>query len=192
MERTKEDGQGELLSLLEKARDGDRDAFKTIVSLYQKKVFLLAYSFLGNREDALDIVQETFMRLYQKLGLFQTEGNFQAWLFQMTRNMAIDFYRRNYHHRRQKEASLTIDQTDVSAPAEDSQDSRADLRRLFSHCLEKLDSRQKMVLVMKHYNGLRYAEIARALDISVGTVKSLHFKAVRNMRKLLGPQLGMK
>ncbi len=192
MERTKEDGQGELLSLLEKARDGDRDAFKTIVSLYQKKVFLLAYSFLGNREDALDIVQETFMRLYQKLGLFQTEGNFQAWLFQMTRNMAIDFYRRNYHHRRQKEASLTIDQTDVSAPAEDSQDSRADLRRLFSHCLEKLASRQKMVLVMKHYNGLRYAEIARALDISVGTVKSLHFKAVRNMRKLLGPQLGMK
>ncbi|MBN2408361.1 MAG: sigma-70 family RNA polymerase sigma factor, partial [Candidatus Aminicenantes bacterium] len=79
---------------LDRAREGDRQAFKEIVSLYQQKVFLLAYSILRNREDALDVVQETFMRLYQRFDAYEREGNFQAWLLQIAKNLSIDYFRK--------------------------------------------------------------------------------------------------
>lgn len=69
MEETRTTNNEDIRILLERAVEGNRQAFKDIVSLYQQKVFLLAYSILRNREDALDVVQETFMRLYQKLDI---------------------------------------------------------------------------------------------------------------------------
>lgn len=192
MEGTTGNEKDELRSLLDKAKAGDREAFKTVVSRYQKKVFLLAYSLLHNREDALDVVQETFMKLYQKFHIFESERNFQAWLLQMTKNLAIDYYRKHHLQRREREVGGTIERIDVPGEGSASPSSRVELGQAFSRCLEKLAVKQRMILVMKHYQGLQYQEIARVLDISVGTVKSLHFKAVRNMRKLLSPQLGIE
>jgi len=192
MEGTTENAKDELRALLEKAKAGDREAFKTLVGRYQKKVFLLAYSLLRDREDALDIVQETFMKLYQKFHIFKSEGNFQAWLLQMTKNLAIDYYRQRHFERREREVEKVLEKIDVPAGTNASPSSGVELGQAFSRCLERLGTKQRMIIVMKHYQGLRYQEIAQVLDISVGTVKSLHFKAVRNMRKLLGPQLGIK
>lgn len=192
MDRMKETTHEDLWILLEKAKDGDRDAFKTIVSLYQQKVFQLAYSFLWNREDALDIVQETFMRLYQKFDTFDREGNFQAWLLQIAKNLSIDYYRKHYSRRREMEVEKSVDELDPAAAATSSPGLNSDLRQAFSRCLRNLGERQRLVFMMKHYNGLQYNEIAEILHISVGTVKSLHFKAVQNMKKLLSPQLGMQ
>ncbi len=192
MDRMKETTHEDLWILLEKAKDGDRDAFKTIVSLYQQKVFQLAYSFLWNREDALDIVQETFMRLYQKFDTFDREGNFQAWLLQIAKNLSIDYYRKHYSRRREMEVEKSVDELDPAAGVTSSPGLTSDLRQAFSRCLQNLGERQRLVFMMKHYNGLQYNEIAEILHISVGTVKSLHFKAVQNMKKLLSPQLGMQ
>jgi RNA polymerase sigma-70 factor (ECF subfamily) len=192
MDRIRETTHEDLWILLGKAKDGDRDAFKTIVRLYQQKVFLLAYSFLRNREDALDIVQETFMKLYQKFDTFDREGNFQAWLLQMAKNLAIDYYRKHYSRRRELEVEKSVDELDPAAQAGSSDGSTSDLRQAFSRCLQKLGERQRSIFVMKHYNGLQYKEIAEVLHISTGTVKSLHFKAVQNMKKYLSPQLGIQ
>jgi len=76
--------------LVEQIKEGDREAFVEITRLYQKKVYLLAYSYLRNNEDALDVVQETFLRLYQKVNMFHTEKNFQTWLLQIAKNLCID------------------------------------------------------------------------------------------------------
>jgi len=192
MDRIKETTNADLWILLEKAKEGDRDAFKTVVSLYQQKVFLLAYSFLRDREDALDIVQETFMKLYQKFDTFDSEGNFQAWLLQMAKNLSIDYYRKHYSRRREMEVEKSVDELDPAAEAGCSEGLTSDLRQAFSRCVQKLGERQRLVFVMKHYNGLQYKEIAEILRVSVGTVKSLHFKAVQNMKKLLSPQLGIQ
>lgn len=192
MDRIKETTNADLWILLEKAKDGDRDAFKTIVNLYQQKVFLLAYSFLRDREDALDIVQETFMKLYQKFDTFDSEGNFQAWLLQIAKNLSIDYYRKHYSRRREMEVEKSVDELDPAAEGASSEGLTSDLRQAFSRCLQKLGERQRLIFVMKHYNGLQYKEIAELLHISVGTVKSLHFKAVQNMKKLLSPQLGIQ
>jgi len=192
MERTNVAENENIHILLEKAKEGDRPAFQALVTLYQQKVFLLAYSIMRNKEDAMDIVQETFLRLYQKLGSYEREKSFQVWLLQMAKNLCIDYYRKNYSKRREFESAKSIEELNLAADDGPDNPASSDLRQIFSRCLEKLGERQRMVFVLKHYNGLQYQEIAQVLNISPGTVKSLHFKAVRNLRNLLSPHLGME
>jgi len=182
----------DISSLIERIRRGEREAFVTVVELYQQKVFVMAFSILRNKEDALDAVQETFLRLYQKSDMYLSGRNFQAWLLQVAKNVSIDYYRKHRRKRREWETSVPID--DIPVAVEDrSSDSRdSDLRTAFSCCVEKLVERQKMVFVMRHYNELQFNEISDAMRISVGTAKSLHFKAVRNLQRWLTPYLGMK
>lgn len=184
--------QQEISSLLERIRNGDREAFMTVVRLYQQKVFVMAFSILRNKEDALDAVQETFLRLYQKSGTYRPGHNFQGWLLQIAKNVSIDYYRKHRQKRREWETPTPLD--DIPVPVEDrASDSRdSDLRSAFTRCVEKLAAKQKMVFMMRHYNELQFNEISAALEISVGTAKSLHFKAVRNLRKWLTPYLGME
>lgn len=192
MERTQAVPREDAAQLIERARSGDRQAFKNLVVSHQQKVYLLAYSLLRNREDATDVVQETFMRLYQKLDAFEPGRNFQGWLLQIAKNLCIDYYRKNYERRRDHESDRSLEEINPPAPPVDSSPAGFDLRQAFSRALARLGERQRLVFVMKHYNGLDYREIGEVLDISTGTVKSLHFKAVRNLRGYLGPQLGMK
>src|SRR5512147_1611263 len=101
----REAGAAEIASLLERIQAGDREALMTIIRLYQQKVFVLAYSILRDREDALDTVQETFLRLYQKAGLYKPGKPFQGWLLQMTKNISIDHYRKHRKKRREWETA---------------------------------------------------------------------------------------
>jgi len=153
--------------LAERAKQGDREAFMTITNLFQKNVFQLAYSFFQDREDALDIVQETFLRLYRKLDYYEKGESFKSWILQITKNLCIDRYRKNH----KKEADM-------------------DIKRIVENCLKQLPERQRMIFVMKHYNELKYTEIAETLGIAVGTAKSLNFKAVNKLRELMNPYLG--
>jgi len=192
MEEKRPTPYDEISILLEKAGEGDRQAFKSIVSLYQQKVFLLAYSILKNREDALDVAQETFLRLYQKLGLYEKDRNFQAWLLQIAKNLSIDYYRKHHSRRREMESDRRVEELPLMAGDHGSNPESSELRHLLSRNLERLAERQRLIFLMKHFNGLEYREIAQVLGISVGTVKSLHFKAVRNLKNWLSPQLGIQ
>jgi len=181
----------EIASLLERVRDGDREAFMTVIRLYQQKVFVMAYSILRDREDALDAVQETFLRLYQKAGLYKPGNSFQGWLLQMAKNISIDSYRKHRRKRREWETSKPVEEIPVAVEDRNGDSSASDLRAAFSRSVDKLAERQRMVFVMRHYNELQFNEISEAMQISVGTAKSLHFKAVQNLRKRLAPVLGM-
>jgi RNA polymerase sigma-70 factor (ECF subfamily) len=182
---------GEMSALMARVKEGDKDAFQDVTRRYQRKVFVLAYAFFRDREEALDIVQETFLRLYEKAALFRESEDFQAWLFRIVRNLCIDAYRKA----RRRRAEQVEDGRLETLPAESGDcwdaERRSDLRALFRALLDKLADKQRAVFVMKHYNEMPYQEIARTLGIAVGTVKSLHFKAVRNLRKRLGPHMGM-
>ncbi|MBE3124086.1 MAG: RNA polymerase sigma factor [Acidobacteria bacterium] len=182
----------EIASLLERIQDGDREAFMTIIRLYQQKVFVLAYAILRNREDALDAVQETFLRFYQKAGLYKPGNSFQGWLLQMAKNISIDSYRKHQRKRREWETSKPLEEIPVAVEDRASDSAASDLRSAFARSVDKLAKRQKMVFVMRHYNELQFNEISEAMRISVGTAKSLHFKAVQNLRKWLTPDLGMQ
>lgn len=190
MQATKRVEHEDIHSLVESVKNGDREAFMDITRLYQRKVFLLAYSYFHNKEDALDIVQETFLRFYQKAHMFKKGKNFQNWLLQIAKNICIDHYRK--HHSKGNEWGREENIEDVNFPShnQDHAHSSSDLREIISRCLEKLSERQRMIFVMKQYNQLQYNEIAQILDIASGTVKSLHFKAVRNLRTLMSPYMG--
>jgi RNA polymerase sigma-70 factor (ECF subfamily) len=189
----REVGAAEIAALLERIQAGDREAFMTIIGLYQQKVFVMAYSILRDREDALDAVQETFLRLYQKAGLYRPGRSFQGWLLQMAKNISIDSYRKHQRKRREFETTKPIEEIPVAAaPARDGDSAAADLRGAFARCVDTLAERQKMVFVMRHYNELQFNEISETMKISIGTAKSLHFKAVQNLRKRLAPVLGIE
>jgi RNA polymerase sigma-70 factor (ECF subfamily) len=177
-------------TLIERIKKGDREAFMTVTSLYQKKVFLLAFSFFHNREDALDIVQETFLRLYQKVHLFRKGQNFQNWLLQIAKNLCIDYHRKNYSKSKEYNREKPIEEMNLALSDEKDPYLSSDLKGIFSECVKKLATKQRLIFVMKHYNQLEYQEIAQILGIALGTVKSLHFKAVQNMRGLVAPYLG--
>src|SRR4030065_2824302 len=100
----------EIGALLKRIQEGDREAFMTIIRLYQQTVFVMAYSILRDREDALDAVQETFLRLHQKAGLFKPGRSFQGWLLQMAKNISIDSYRRRRRKKQDWETSRPIEE----------------------------------------------------------------------------------
>jgi len=190
MEGKREAENEDINTLIEKIKEGDREAFMTVTRLYQKKVFLLAFSFFHNKEDAMDIVQETFLRFYQKVKMFHSGRNFQSWLLQIAKNLCIDYYRKNYSKSQEWDRKKPIEEMNLPAQSEHDPYRSSDLKRIFSTCIKKLAEKQRMIFVMKHYNQLKYREIAQVLDISLGTAKSLHFKAVQNLRGLMTPYLG--
>ena len=182
--------QDEINDLVARVQKQDRDAFILLTQLYQKKVFQLAYSFFRNKEDALDIVQETFLRFYQKAHMFQKGKNFQNWLLQLAKNICIDYYRKYQKRDNEWRQEGDVEQLNPGSLESSYHDPSSDFREIFSCCLGKLSDKQRMIFVMKHYNHLHYREIAQILDIALGTVKSLHFKAVRNLRTHMSPYMG--
>jgi len=173
--------------LIRGVRRGDREAFLTVIRLYQQKVFQMAYGFFGNREDALDIVQETFLRVHEKSGLFKEGYGLQGWILQIAKNICIDFYRKNYKKRKELESRQSLDELNLAAPADPHSGRASDLPLLVGRCVNRLAQRQRLVFVMRHYQEFRNEDIARILKISTGTVKSLHFKAVQNLKTMLAP-----
>jgi len=190
METGQQANNGEVYLLIEKIKNGDREAFVTMTRLYQRKVFALAYSFFRNKEDALDIVQETFLRVYQKIEQFKKGRNFQNWLLQITKNLCIDFYRKRQNKDHYLNEGMDISELNVRDPQAEETHNASDINRILSNCIKRLSEKQRMVFVMKQYNQLEYSEIAQILNVATGTVKSLHFKATQNLRTLASPYLG--
>ena len=120
MEEKREVEYEDVYILVDKIKEGDREAFMTLIRLYQKKVFLLAYSFFRNKEDALDIVQETFLRFYEKVRIFQRGKNFQNWLLQIAKNLCVDYYRKNYSKSKEWDRSKPIEE--MNLPVQNSYD----------------------------------------------------------------------
>jgi len=177
--------------LIDRIKAGDREAFKDFVRAYQQKVFQLAYAFFGNREDAMDIVQETFLRLHQKLDTFRSGYSLQGWVLQIAKNLCIDYFRKNYRRRKELESEKSLDDLQLAAEENGAAARAAELKDLLSRCIHKLADKQRMIFVMRHYNQFQVEEIARILNIAPGTVKSLHFKAVQNLKSQLSPYLGV-
>lgn len=177
--------------LVRRIQVGDREAFKDLVRSCQHRVFQLAFAFFGNREDAMDIVQETFLRLHQKIGSYKEGFSLQGWVMQIAKNLCVDYFRKHYRRRRELEAGVSLDDLQVASEESASARKASDLKELLSRSIHLLADKQRTIFIMRHFNELQVEEIARMLNISPGTVKSLHFKAVQNLKGRLSPYLGV-
>jgi len=175
--------------LVRRTRAGDRQAFVELTRLYQKKVFILTYAFFRNKEDALDLVQETFLRAFERLDGFDEGRNFEAWLLQVAKNLCIDEYRKLRSRGRDLAAGTRVEDLPISDERARGGERSVEVKQILARCIDQLAERQKTIFLMRHVGDMGNEEIASVLKISTGTVKSLHFKAVRNLRALVGPHL---
>lgn len=167
------------------AAAGSEDAFARLVALHEKRVYTLALRMTGNPEDAGDVAQEAFLAAWKGLPNFRGDAGFSTWLYRLTSNAAIDFLRKN--RRAASEYSLDGGALDLSDPAPSPQD-RAEaqsLRESVRRGMGELSQAHREILDLREYRELSYEEIARLLDVDLGTVKSRLSRARCALRKIL-------
>ena len=160
--------------LIESCLRGDQSAWDEIVRTYRRRVFNVAYKFVGRHEEAEDLSQEIFLKLYRALHTFDRRANFQTWLISISRNLCIDHYR---SVRRERETvDRNVDAADLSptAPGPDalSRLHRRDRRDLLRRGMLTLPDTLRTAVLMRDIQDLSYREIAGRLGLPEGTVKS--------------------
>ena len=152
---------------------GDADAFEPLVKEHEKRIYNLALRMTGDPDDAYDVAQDAFVKAYTSLKDFRGESAFGSWLYRLASNVCLDFLRRE---KRRGTVSLTVedeelDISDLRFSPEDELE-RTELRDAINTALMRLPATARQMIVMRDVSGLSYAEIAEALDLELGTVKS--------------------
>ena len=177
--------------LISKAKRGDQDAFGQLVLAHQNKVYSLCVHLLGSREEAEDMAQEAFLRAWRSLDSFLGESSFSTWMHRLTTNLCLDHLRKQT--RRQNisvAASLDDEEAAIPEPAGQTGDphealERGERRRALAKGLRELPEHYRRPLVMREVGGMSYQEIAAALELDLGTVKSRIARAREALRKIL-------
>jgi RNA polymerase sigma-70 factor, ECF subfamily len=181
--------------LVERAKRGDVQAFEQLIGQYEKKVFNTAYRLTGNSEDAADVAQEAFLRAYSSLPEFRGDSSFATWLFRIVHNACLDELRKR---KRQRVTSLDepisgedgeMDRQLAIADASDGPEQaleRVEVQRAVQESIGALDEEYRVVVVMRDIQGYSYNEIADALGINLGTVKSRLNRARNALKEMFG------
>lgn len=169
------------------AQRGDRAAFGRLVKNYQQMAYATAYGFVRNREDALELAQEAFVKAYRAMDRFDTAMPFYPWLHRIVKNTCLNHLKKR---RRRGETSLDgLREAGLQfAAAKGGPDHHAglgEIRAAVGEALDALQDDHREIIVLRHIHGLSYAEIAECLEIPKGTVMSRLHAARRNMRDLL-------
>ncbi len=161
-------------ALIEACLRGDQAAWNAIVSRYRRKVFNVAYTFVGRHDEAEDLTQDIFLKVFKALRTFDRRANFTTWIISVSRNLCIDHYRRV---RKEREVvDRRVDASELSPVAKGidafSRLDRFDRRALLREALAALPDTLRTAVAMRDLQELPYQEIARRLDLPDGTVKS--------------------
>lgn len=183
--------------LIERCRKGDLAAFDELVGMYEKKAYNLAYRMTGNHEDASDVAQEAFLRVFNSLGDFRGDASFSTWLYRIVSNVCWDELRRR---RRHFAASLDepvateeggyVRQVMDHSPGPEESLERKELQAVVQEGINELSPDHRFAVILRDIKGLSYEEIADILDCSLGTVKSRLNRARNALKeKLLAKEL---
>ena len=180
-------------SIVEGMARNDPRAFRELVERYKKKVYFLALDMAGNPVDAEDISQDVFLKVHRSFATFRQGAKLGSWLYRVTYNAAIDHLRTRgaapepvddevLESRSREGAALAQGRVaDPAAAAESSQ-----LQARIAKALEKVAPQEKAFFLLRHYDDLMLKDIASTLGLSIGSVKSYLFRAVRKLQKELG------
>jgi RNA polymerase sigma-70 factor (ECF subfamily) len=162
--------------LVERCLKGDDAAWEDLVKTHTRRVYAICYRFTGSDQEAQDLTQEVFLRIFRTLGSFRSgEGSFTVWLTRLTRNLLIDHYRRTRLERNSEslEDQLPVleEKTAMSARTEGLLAGR-EASELLSGALQKLSPELRETVILRDLEELEYREIAKILNVPEGTVKS--------------------
>ena len=186
--------------LIERAQAGDRSAFEVLVLRYDRQVLRLALNVLGSDEDARDVYQEAFLKIYRNLHSFRFECAFYTWVYRIVTNICLDHLRRRRSHPEEQPPVLRPASFDERPPDSDFFDRQQgtgthsdperevlghEIGRKVEAALQALSSRERMVFEMRHYQGMKLRDIGEALGTTEETAKNSLFRATRKLRTQL-------
>lgn len=185
---------------VERTLAGERDAFRVLVERHSHTVFRLAYRMTGNQHDAEEVVQEAFLRAYQKLGQFAARSNFGTWVYRIAANYAIDRMRQRQKEDARREVPSAEDRDGMEndplnrvadeAPTPERLTQSIELRKQMEQALAALSHAERTAFVMRHWEGCGIEEIADVLKSNSSAAKNTVFRAVQKLRRALQPFVG--
>lgn len=164
--------------LIRKAKNGDVYSFEKLIKDYQINVYNLAFRILGNKEDAYDVSQEAFIKVYKSIKNFKEESSFSTWLYRLVSNTCLDYLKKN---KKVKTLNTTISSNDNqnidlqikdnSRTPDEVLETKEEIDMLIS-ALNELSEQHRVVIVLRDIQGFSYSEISKVIKCSEGTVKS--------------------
>jgi RNA polymerase sigma-70 factor, ECF subfamily len=179
--------------LMTRVQGGDMEAFRELTRLYQKKVFRVVSGYQRNHEDALEVVQDTFLKLFVSRSTWERKTSFSAWLYRIAINASIDRFRRTGDRKTEPlegimESSLHRSASMVTAADPLVSMRQSERRRLIEAAVSRLPDRQRQIVSLRYFAEMQLEEIAESLSCPLGTVKSNLHKAIIALRGLLNRQ----
>jgi len=178
------------------ARQGDEEAFRTLVERHSRDVFRLAYRITADRHDAEDVVQDTFLRAYRSLKRFQERSGFRTWLYRIAVNCSLDRVRRRRLYSDYDDQTELDPAADYTAQASSSGETpeaavlASEVRRRVASALRELTPLERSAFVLRHFEDMSIEQIAGILGTRSSAAKHSIFRGVRKMRRVLAPVLG--
>ncbi len=179
--------------LLRYAIKGDVESFEKLIERYQSKAYNIALRMIGNEEDAKDVIQDAFIKIYRSLHKFRGDSSFYTWIYRIVTNTCYDFIKKQ-NKRNNNTISLTNYQNSLEGEVEDIKDERhqpdiiMDSKEDSTHildCLHRLSYDHKTVIILRDIQGFSYDEIAQILNCSEGTVKSRINRARISLKEII-------
>jgi RNA polymerase sigma-70 factor (ECF subfamily) len=167
--------------LIARAARGDRDAFEELVRSRQERVFWTAFQVVGDEDDARDVAQQVFIRLWQVLPRYRPRRRFDSWLYRITVNLAIDAYRRRQARPESPGAGEPVLPVPAGEPGESLR--QDEIQRIFLRLARRLSGQQRAVFVLREMNDLDNREIARVMELSESTVRNHLHQARKILRR---------
>ena len=171
------------------AADGDEEAFARLIDRYQDRLLCLCQRLLGNREAALDAVQDVFLKVFRRAGRFEPRAKVYTWLYRIATNHCLNKLRRRRIVRfvslQDRDDESAVQMSEPRDPGPDPHRSLEAQQRWAAtrHCIDTLPAGQRAVLVLAKFEGLSYRQIAEVLEITEGAVESRLFRAMRRLHK---------
>jgi RNA polymerase sigma factor (sigma-70 family) len=177
--------------LIHKAKMGDEISFESLILGCQSKAYNIALRYLKNEEDAMDALQESFIKIFRHLNSFKEDSRFDTWVYRIVVNTCNDMLRKNSNQKItdsifkvEDEKETVIDIPDTSGSPEDVFDHKETTNHILS-CMERLSLEQKEIIVLRDIHGFSYDEISEILNCSIGTVKSRINRSRLRLREIL-------
>jgi len=183
--------------LVEKCRRGDYDAMERLIIKYQNRIYNVILKICANPDDAAELTQETFVKVIENINRFQGRSSFYTWAFRIAVNLTLNYCRRNVRlpvtslearagqGQEDKKQLLKDFLSDDSSPDPAAVAQNKELCEIALKALTELDDAQRTVVVLRDIEGMNYAQIARVLDIELGTVRSRLSRARSNLRDIM-------
>lgn len=171
----------DLEEIIEGCKKGKPKAQKALYDMFSRKLFGVCLRYCRNREDAQDVSQEAFVKVFNKINMYENFGSFEGWLRRIFVNQALNFYRYD-------KTLLQISTDEIDIPSEENEndtlfDNYSTQKILDS--IQKLPNKQRIVFNMVEVEGESYEEVAKFLEVSQECIRTQNFKAKRNLRELL-------